>query len=50
MHSDDFLDRFEAEARERWAGLGNDPATIELGIERAEYELPARVARAAATA
>ena len=42
MHSDEFLDRFGAEAQERWAALGGDPAAIELGAERTEYELPAR--------
>jgi phosphoribosyl 1,2-cyclic phosphodiesterase len=53
LHSDDFLDRFGAEAKERWTELGGDPAAIELGAERAEYELPARApspARAATPA
>ncbi len=51
MHSDDFLDRHQAEAKERWAELGGDPAAIELGAERVEYELPARApSPAAATA
>jgi hypothetical protein len=50
MHSDEFLDRFGAEAKERWAALGGDPAAIELGVERAEFELPARVARPVAAA
>jgi phosphoribosyl 1,2-cyclic phosphodiesterase len=49
-HSDEFLDRFGAEAKQRWAELGRDPATIELGAERAEYELPARVAGTVAAA
>ena len=36
MHSNEFLDRFRAEAKARWAELGGDPAAIELGAERAE--------------
>ncbi len=32
------------EARDRWIGLGGDPARIELAAERAEFELPARAA------
>src|SRR6476659_8920935 len=50
MHSDDQLDELGREARDRWIGFGGDPARIELGAERAEYELPARAAKAAATA
>ena len=51
LHSDEFLDRFGAEAKASWAALGGDPAAIELAAERAEYELPARApSRAAATA
>jgi hypothetical protein len=50
MHSDDFLDRFSSEAKERWEALGGDPAAIELAAERAEYELPARAPRAVAPA
>jgi phosphoribosyl 1,2-cyclic phosphodiesterase len=44
LHSDDQLDALGAEAREQWLALGGDPATLELGAERAEYELPARTA------
>jgi hypothetical protein len=50
MHSDDFLDRFGAEAKERWAEQGGNPAAIELGAERTEYELPARAPQAARAA
>jgi phosphoribosyl 1,2-cyclic phosphodiesterase len=50
LHSDDQLDQLAVEARERWVELGGDPATVELAAERAEYELPARAASAAATA
>ncbi|HET9199065.1 MAG TPA: MBL fold metallo-hydrolase, partial [Solirubrobacterales bacterium] len=42
MHSDDQLDELGREARDRWIGFGGDPARIELGAERAAYELPAR--------
>ena len=48
LHSDELLDRLGAEARERWAALGGDDGAIELGVERAEYELPARAPSAAA--
>ena len=50
MHSDDFLDRFGEEAKERWVALGGDPAAIELGAERVEYELPARTPQASPAA
>ena len=50
MHSDDFLDRLGEEAREHWAAAGGDPAAIELGMERTEYELPARAATPAPAA
>jgi phosphoribosyl 1,2-cyclic phosphodiesterase len=50
MHSDEFLDRLGAEAREGWAALGGDPAAIELAAERAEYELPVRKPTPAASA
>jgi len=41
LHSDDFLDRFYREARDRWAALGGEPGAIEMGAERAEIDLPA---------
>jgi hypothetical protein len=50
LHSDDELDGLAADARRQWVDLGGDPATVELAAERNEYELPARTARAAATA
>jgi phosphoribosyl 1,2-cyclic phosphodiesterase len=50
LHSDDFLDGIEREARERWVGLGGAEGAIELGVERAEYELPARAPSASGAA
>ncbi|HWN73562.1 MAG TPA: MBL fold metallo-hydrolase, partial [Solirubrobacterales bacterium] len=50
LHSDDTLDAMGAEARGRWAELGGDPAAVELGQERNEYELPARAPQTAAAA
>jgi phosphoribosyl 1,2-cyclic phosphodiesterase len=40
LHSDEFLDDLDRQARERWAGLGGDPAKIEVSAERSEYDLP----------
>ena len=48
MHSDEFLDGLGKEARERWEALGGEPGSLELGAERAEFELPAHAPRAAA--
>ena len=42
LHSDDFLDALDREARDRWAALGGDPKQIEIAAERAEYDLPVR--------
>ena len=42
LHSDDFLDRHGARARADWADLGGAPGAVELGVERATYELGAR--------
>jgi phosphoribosyl 1,2-cyclic phosphodiesterase len=51
LHSDDFLDALDREARERWAALGHAPSTIEVAAERSEYDLPVGVPEApAATA
>jgi hypothetical protein len=50
LHSDDFLDGLAREARERWVALGGREDSIELGAERAEYELPVREPDAVATA
>ena len=36
LHSDEFLDRFAADAAERWAGMGGAPGGIELAAERQE--------------
>ena len=43
LHSDAFLDGLEAEAQQGWAAAGGVGSAIEVGAERAEYELPARV-------
>jgi phosphoribosyl 1,2-cyclic phosphodiesterase len=40
LHSDEFLDDLDRQARERWAELGGDPAMIEVSAERSEYDLP----------
>ena len=50
LHSDARLDRLGDEAHERWAALGGRPEAIELGMEGAEYELPAAVRDAAEVA
>jgi ribonuclease BN (tRNA processing enzyme) len=42
MHSDQRLDQLAQEAREGWTALGGGDGAIEIGAERAEYELPAR--------
>ncbi len=41
LHSDDFLDGFYREARDRWQNMGGEPGAIEMGAERAEIDLPA---------
>ena len=50
MHSDDFLDGLEREAQRGWAQMGGAEGAVELGAERAEYELPVRAPSPAATA
>ena len=40
LHSDEFLDDLDRTAREKWTEMGGDPSTIEIGTERAEYDLP----------
>jgi phosphoribosyl 1,2-cyclic phosphodiesterase len=47
LHTDAFLDEHGEEARRRWTEMGGDPAAIELGVERATYELAARAPSAA---
>ncbi len=49
LHSDEFLDRLDAQARRDWAALGGREGGIEVGLEGAEYELPARAPRPVAT-
>ena len=39
MHTDDFLDRFQADAGVRWAALGRSPADLTMAIERDELEV-----------
>ncbi len=39
MHTDDFLDRFKADAGERWAELGRSPADLSLAVEREELDV-----------
>jgi len=40
LHSDEFLDDLDRTAREEWTEMGGDPSAIEIGTERAEYDLP----------
>ena len=47
MHSDERLDRLEAEARQRWLELGGSESEIELAMEHSEYDLPAHAASTA---
>jgi phosphoribosyl 1,2-cyclic phosphodiesterase len=42
LHSDDFLDAHGTDARRDWATLGGAEGAVELAVERAAYELPAR--------
>ena len=47
LHSDDFLDRFQETARERWQELGGADGAVEMAAEAQELEIaPARVAAA----
>ncbi len=39
LHEDEFLDRMEATARERWASFGHDPETIGLAHEGDELDV-----------
>jgi phosphoribosyl 1,2-cyclic phosphodiesterase len=41
LHSDDFLDRFAAEASEQFSGLGGDAAQLVMATERCELEVGA---------
>ncbi len=45
QHSDEFLDAHGERARRQWARLGGAAGAVELGVEGAEYALPARVGR-----
>jgi phosphoribosyl 1,2-cyclic phosphodiesterase len=44
LHSDDFLDRFHAEACERWVDLGGRDGALELATERMELRVGTREA------
>ncbi len=48
LHSDDFLDRFQETAQERWTELGGPSGAVEMAAETQEMEIgaPARVAAA----
>jgi hypothetical protein len=47
LHSDDFLDRFQHDARERWSELGGPDGAVEMAAETQELEIvPAKVAAA----
>ena len=50
LHSDEFLDGHAEEARRRWVELGGDPGAVEVGAERAAYDLAAPAATVAAPA
>ena len=39
LHSDDFLDRFHDEARERWSELGGPDGAVEMAAEAQELEI-----------
>ncbi len=41
-HSDDYLDRHGAEARQRWVELGGEDGAVTVGAEGQELELPAK--------
>ena len=43
LHSDDFLDDFYREARDRWRALGGQPQCLEMALERGEIDLRAGV-------
>jgi phosphoribosyl 1,2-cyclic phosphodiesterase len=44
MHSDEFLDGLGERARADWSALGGEDGALEIGAERAEFELPSHVA------
>jgi len=39
LHSDDFLDRLHASAREQWKALGGDPTLVEMAMEGGELQV-----------
>lgn len=49
LHSDDFLDRFQETALERWAELGGPDGAVEMAAETQELEIAAPAGVAAAT-
>jgi ribonuclease BN (tRNA processing enzyme) len=46
LHSDSFLDRLHAGARERWQALGGNPASVEMAMEGGELEVSGTAAPA----
>jgi phosphoribosyl 1,2-cyclic phosphodiesterase len=50
LHSDEFLDRLGERARSEWSAQGGEEGAICLGAERAEFELPSRLASPLASA
>jgi ribonuclease BN (tRNA processing enzyme) len=46
LHSDSFLDRLHADARDRWRALGGDPASVEMAMEGGELEVSGAAAPA----
>lgn len=47
LHSDDALDRLHSVVCDRWTGMGADPASVELAVERREIEVEAMVSSSA---
>jgi phosphoribosyl 1,2-cyclic phosphodiesterase len=48
LHTDEQLDGLGEEAKRAWTELGGEAGNVELGVEGAGYELPARVPSATA--
>src|SRR5918992_3185419 len=48
LHSDEFLDQLDREARDRWLAIGGEPGSVEIAAERGEYDVPVMEAATAA--